>query len=106
VKKYPCCFAIHRAADAVLDLRAEHGLTDPELVEAVRVTVPVGGVSPLIYDRPATGLEGKFSMQYVLAAALLDGRVGLDAFDDDAVRRPAARALLARVTVHADPSIA
>lgn len=105
VKKYPCCFATHRAADAVLDLRAAHGLTDPEQVEAVRVTVPVGGVSPLIHDRPATGLEAKFSMQYVLAAALLDGRVGLDAFEDAAVRRPEARALLPRVTVHEDPGI-
>jgi 2-methylcitrate dehydratase PrpD len=106
VKKYPCCFATHRAADAVLDLRAEHGLTDPDRVEAVRVTVPVGGVAPLIHDRPETGLEGKFSMQYVLAAALLDGRVGLDAFEDAAVRRPEARALLPRVTVHEDPGIA
>jgi 2-methylcitrate dehydratase PrpD len=106
VKKYPCCFATHRAADAVLDLRAEHGLGDPDAVEAVRVTVPVGGVAPLIYDRPATGLEAKFSMQYVLAAALLDGRVGLDAFEDAAVRRPEAQALLARVTVHEDPGIA
>jgi 2-methylcitrate dehydratase PrpD len=106
VKKYPCCFATHRAADAVLDLRAEHGLTDPEQVEAVRVTVPVGGVSPLIHDRPVTGLEAKFSMQYVLAAALLDGRVGLDAFEDAAVRRPEAQALLPRVTVHEDPGIA
>jgi 2-methylcitrate dehydratase PrpD len=106
VKKYPCCFATHRAADAVLELRAENGLTDPEQVEAVLVTVPVGGVSPLIYDRPATGLEAKFSMQYVLAAALLDGRVGLDAFEDDAVRRPEAKALLPRVTVHEEPAIA
>jgi 2-methylcitrate dehydratase PrpD len=104
VKKYPCCFATHRAADAVLDLRAEHGI-DPALVEAVAVTVPVGGVSPLIHDRPRTGLEGKFSMQYVLAAALLDGRVGLDAFDDGAVRRPEAQALVPRVTVQEDPSI-
>ena len=53
-----------------------------------------------------TGLEAKFSMQYVLAAALLDGRVGLDAFEDAAVRRPAAQALLPRVTVHEDPTIA
>jgi len=106
VKKYPCCFATHRAADAVLDLRAEHGLTDPDQVEAVRVTVAPGGVAPLIHDRPATGLEAKFSMQYVLAAALLDGRVGLDAFEDAAVRRPAAQALLPRVTVHEDPTIA
>jgi 2-methylcitrate dehydratase PrpD len=104
VKKYPCCFATHRAADAVLDLRAEHGI-DPGQVDAVAVTVPVGGVSPLIHDRPRTGLEGKFSMQYVLAAALLDGRVGLDAFRDEAVERPAAQELLRRVTVHEDPAI-
>jgi 2-methylcitrate dehydratase PrpD len=45
-------------------------------------------------------------MQYVLAAALLDGRIGLDAFEDTAVRRPAAQALVPRVTVHEDPTIA
>jgi 2-methylcitrate dehydratase PrpD len=44
-------------------------------------------------------------MQYVVAAALLDGRVGLDAFEDAAVRRPEARALLPRVTIHEEPSI-
>ncbi|HXM55496.1 MAG TPA: MmgE/PrpD family protein [Candidatus Dormibacteraeota bacterium] len=104
VKKYPCCFATHRAADAVLDLRAEHGL-DAGQVDAVAVTVPVGGVSPLIHDRPRTGLEGKFSMQYVLAAAVLDGRVGLDTFRDDAVRRPEAQALVPSVIVREDPTI-
>jgi 2-methylcitrate dehydratase PrpD len=105
VKRYPCCFATHRAADAVLDLRREHRL-DAGLVEAVTVTVPIGGVSPLIHDRPQTGLQGKFSMQYVLAAALLDGRVGLDSFTDEAVRRPEAQELLPRVTVREDAGIA
>jgi 2-methylcitrate dehydratase PrpD len=62
-------------------------------------------VSPLIHDRPTDGLQGKFSMQYVLAAALLDGRVGLDAFEDRAVQRPEAQALLPRVAVHEDPGI-
>lgn len=104
VKKYPCCFATHRAADAVLDLRTEHGLEAAQ-VEAVTVTVPPGGVSPLIHDRPRTGLEGKFSMQYVLAAALLDGGVGLDAFADASVQRPEAQALLPLVTVHEDAGI-
>lgn len=105
VKKYPCCFATHRAADAVLDLRTRHGILAPAQVEAVTVTVPVGGVSPLIHDRPTNGLEAKFSMQYVLAAALLDGRIGLDAFRDEAVHRPEAQALLAHITVHEDAGI-
>jgi 2-methylcitrate dehydratase PrpD len=104
VKKYPCCFATHRAADAVLDLRAEHGFA-ADGVEAVTVIVPAGGVAPLIHDRPTTGLEAKFSMQYVVAAALLDGHVGLDAFADAAVRRPRAQAMLPRVAVVEDPSI-
>jgi 2-methylcitrate dehydratase PrpD len=102
VKKYPCCFATHRAADAVLALRAEQDL-DPGQVEAVTVTVPVGGLAPLIHDRPQSGLEGKFSMQYVVAAALLDAGVGMAAFGDDAVRRPEAQALIRSVSVREDP---
>jgi 2-methylcitrate dehydratase PrpD len=105
VKQYPCCYATHRAADAVLALRSAHGL-DGRGVEAIEAVVPVGAVQPLIHPRPASGLEGKFSMQYVLAAALLDGRLGLDSFSDAAVARPEARDLLARVSVHEDPAIA
>ncbi len=104
VKKYPCCFATHRAADGVLDLAGAHGIRADD-VEAVRVTIPVGGGQPLIHDRPQTGLQGKFSMQYVVAAALLDRRLGFDSFSDAAVLRPAAQALLRRVTVVEDPAI-
>jgi 2-methylcitrate dehydratase PrpD len=50
-----------------------------------------------------TGLEGKFSGEYVVAAGLLDGRVGLDSFSDDAVLRPAVQELLRRVEVVESP---
>ena len=52
---------------------------------------------------PTTGLEGKFSLQYAVAATLLDGRPGIESFTDEAVARPAAQALLARVEVDAAP---
>ena len=32
--------------------------------------------------RPKTGLEGKFSLQYTAASALLDGKVGISTFTD------------------------
>lgn len=102
VKRYPCCYNTHRAADATLALTAELRADD---VAAVQVTVPVGGLLPLIHPRPRTGLEGKFSMEYVVAAGLLDGALGLRTFSDDAVRRPAAQALLGRVTTVEDPDI-
>jgi len=96
VKLYPCCYATHRAIDAVLELRAAYGVSPADVAE-VRVEVNRDGLLPLRGAPPATGLEGKFSLEYCLAAALLDGRVGLAAFSDDAVLRPAARELMAKV---------
>ena len=101
VKKYPCCFQTHRALDAVLALRAEHGLAAAD-VTSVAVRMPPGASVALIHPRPGTGLEGKFSMEYTVAAALLDGRVGLASFEDAAVQRDAAQALIPRVTTTVD----
>lgn len=95
VKRHPCCYYIHCAADAALDL-LEEGVR-AEDVEQVLVTAEPGGLAPLIHHRPRTGLQGKFSMEYGVAAALLDGRLALAAFTDDAVRRPEAQELLRTV---------
>jgi 2-methylcitrate dehydratase PrpD len=60
---------------------------------------PAAALQPLNRHRPRTGLEGKFSSEYVLAACLLDGRVGLSTFTDAAVGRADAQDLLRRVTI-------
>ncbi|MCR0982724.1 MmgE/PrpD family protein [Roseomonas populi] len=101
VKKYPLCYATHRALDAVLHLRAEHGVTLDE-VEAVHVHASPGALAPLIHHRPTTGLDAKFSMEYAIAAALADGALRLASFDDAAVRRPLIQAFLPRVTADED----
>jgi 2-methylcitrate dehydratase PrpD len=101
VKNYPCCFGTHRAIQAILDLRRENPLSI-DSVERVSVVMPRGAAAPLIHSRPSTGLEGKFSMEYCAAAALLDGHVGLSTFEDDAVQRPDAQTLLRRVTLEQD----
>ena len=97
VKKYPLCYATHRTLDGVLDLRAEHALTLGD-VRAVHVRTSAGALTPLIHARPQTGLEAKFSMQYAVTGALLDGAVLLSSFTDEAVRRPEAQAFLPNVT--------
>jgi 2-methylcitrate dehydratase PrpD len=98
VKKYPCCYQTHRIADAMLALREQS--LDAEQVRAVAVTVQPGGQQAIIHHRPTTGLQGKFSAEYVVAAALLDGHVNLRSFTDEAVQRPAAQSLLTRVALH------
>jgi len=104
VKRYPCCYATHRAADAALDLVREHELRAADVASA-EVVVPPGGLEAVTRDRPRTGLEGKFSLPYVVAAAMLDGRVTLDSFTDAMVQRPEAQALLRSVRPVEDPKI-
>jgi aconitate decarboxylase len=54
---------------------------------------------------PRTGLEGKFSVQYTLATALLDGAVTLSSFTDARLQRPDMQALLGKIAVTMTPDI-
>jgi 2-methylcitrate dehydratase PrpD len=81
----------------------ELGAVAADRVARIVVRTPGATLQPLIHRRPITGLEGKFSLEYALAATLLDGRPGFDSFTDDAVARPAARDLAERVDVSATP---
>lgn len=96
LKKYPCAYPMHRAIDAMLRLRANLGITPANTAEVVCRVAP-GALRILPFDRPKTGLEGKFSMEYALAVGILDGRYDCAAFGDDAVRRPEIQALFGRV---------
>jgi 2-methylcitrate dehydratase PrpD len=101
LKRFPCCYASHRAMDAVLTLRARLGFEAGD-VERVECRMPPGGMRVLTYHRPRTGLEAKFSLEYALAAGVEDGGYTLASFSDAAVQRPAVAALLDRVAAHED----
>ena len=58
---------------------------------------------PLIHHRPQDGLQGKFSLEYAAAAALLDSYAGFGSFTDEAVRRDEARRLVGLVETKLDP---
>jgi 2-methylcitrate dehydratase PrpD len=102
IKQYPCCAFTHRALDGILALVQQHQLSATDVV-AVECRVGRPTIEVLIHTRPQTGLEGKFSMQYCLAAALLDKRIGLLSFSDEKVRRPEAQQLFERMTVRLHP---
>jgi 2-methylcitrate dehydratase PrpD len=76
IKKYPVCYAAHRAIDGVLHLRADHKL-DTTAVKRVIVHVSPTNRKVLKYPRPETALEAKFSMQFACASALVYGEVSL-----------------------------
>ncbi|MFQ5873096.1 MAG: MmgE/PrpD family protein [Dehalococcoidia bacterium] len=102
VKKYPCCNNVHRTLDATLEIVDRHR-PSPGEVAGVKVITPPGEDLALIYSRATTGLEGKFCMQYCVAAALLDGKVDPATFDDEQVARRGVQSLSSKVSLVADP---
>ncbi|MCO5090227.1 MAG: MmgE/PrpD family protein [Bosea sp.] len=101
VKKFPCCLSVHIAVQTVLDMLAESAIPAAD-VASIRVAVEPRGLTALIHHRPVSGLQGKFSMEYCVAAALIDGALGLESFTDEAVQRPEAQALLRKVEAMTD----
>jgi len=102
IKMYPCCYALQRPISAIAELAGKAALQAGD-VERIELRTPAATVVPLIHHRPDTGLQGKFSLEYAVAAALLDGHPGFASFTDAAVRRDAARRLGGLVEARLDP---
>jgi aconitate decarboxylase len=101
-KKHPSNYFTHRPIDAALALREAHGV---EAHDIDRVHVLFPHFDYVNRPAPRSGLDGKFSVQYTTAVALVDGEVTIDSFTNE--RRYAAdvEALLPRVTLEMDASI-
>jgi 2-methylcitrate dehydratase PrpD len=102
VKRFPACASTHQSLDAVLDLIDLYAI-DPAAVTAVECGVSYMAPHQLIYDRAETGLQGKFSMPYCVAVALLDGTVGLAQFADERVRRADVQSLMPKIHMFVHP---
>src|SRR4029077_19968808 len=95
LKIFPCKFTTHYGITAALALRPK--ISAPAAIRAVRMLAPV--VPTGDRPHPRTGLEGKFSVQYTLAAALLDGAGTLSSVADGALHRPDMQTLLSKIAV-------
>jgi 2-methylcitrate dehydratase PrpD len=102
VKPYPCGIVAHPLIDAGLLLH-ERGV---EVDRVVRLKVSCNPLVPDLMGNldPLDGLQARFSAVHGLAVALLDGQVGLPAYETDRVRAADAIALRARVDLVPDPS--
>lgn len=95
-KRWPCCYCNHRSIGAMLPFLKQHDIK-AEDVEKVEIGFPPGSDTALIHTNPQTGLEGKFSIEYVATAMLLDRKVNIDTFEDAMVQRPEVRKLMPSV---------
>jgi 2-methylcitrate dehydratase PrpD len=105
-KPYPCGTMTHPYIDCARALAAR-GIAADDIAEIV-CEVAEGTVhrlwAPLAdKQRPPNGYAGKFSTPYCIAAALVRGNVGLDAFTDEAVKEAPVVALAGKVRYEIDP---
>ena len=101
IKLFPSQFGTHFGITAALELHPQ--ITATAAIRQVILTAPV--MAYVDRPRPKTGLEGKFSLQYTAAAALLDGKVGIPTFTDQRLAEPDMQKLLEKIEVRLDPTI-
>ncbi|MBI4528956.1 MAG: MmgE/PrpD family protein [Deltaproteobacteria bacterium] len=104
LKLHPCSAPQFLAADATLHLIREHNIRceDVKIIEL--------RVNPLRYKRHyrptvESGLQGKFTINYVCAVALLDGRLERESFSDAKAKEPNVQKALKLVDVIVDETI-
>ena len=78
IKRFPAQLPMQNPIEAVLNLRQQHNL-QADMVDHLTIQMRGRGHSGSL---PPSGLDGKFSVEYCSAAALLDGGVGIETFTD------------------------
>jgi 2-methylcitrate dehydratase PrpD len=100
-KPYPCCHYNHAYLDCALELRAAHAIV-AESIETIEVCVPAAEV-PIVCEpaeskaRPRTTYEAQFSLPFSVAAAFVDGHVGVDTYTRARLADPRVLSLASRV---------
>jgi 2-methylcitrate dehydratase PrpD len=103
IKPYPSCRGTHPGIDATLGLSRQEQFDVSDIVE-----VEVRGSAWIIegaaiYHSPKTATEGKFSVEYCVARALLDNEVAMKHFTDDKVTEPTIKELISKIKYVPDP---
>ena len=95
IKRFPAQVYMQNVIEAALNLREENGL-EGDAIEQVTIRRRGRGHSGPV---PRSGLDGKFSVEYCAAAALLDGQVGIDTFTDERRFAPDMEDMMGRISV-------
>ncbi len=104
IKPYPSGSLSHPAQDLILDLVRGHDL-HAEDIASIDVGTNSNVPNALIYPMPKTALEGKFSIPFCMAVAVLDRKAGIAQFTDRKVKSPAVVEMMKRVTLYVDEEL-
>ena len=93
IKRFPTCSPAHRPIEGLLALRQRHGFTADD-VESVESDFHLRSLSR---TDPQEAIAGPNSMPFILAVALLDGKVTLEQFTDEKIHDPRVRSVMEKI---------
>jgi 2-methylcitrate dehydratase PrpD len=100
IKPYPCCRFGHGAIDLAIMARQD-GIKANAIA---RIGVRIYRTDVLTYhNEPKNPVDAQFNLPYMIAVALLRGRVGLEDFTEEAIRAHDVLDLCGKVAVTDDP---
>jgi 2-methylcitrate dehydratase PrpD len=103
-KLYPCCGSGDGAIDGIFSMIEEHNIK-AEGVKSIECFANEHKVRNLKYHRPLTGMEAKFSLEYWLTIALLEGKVGISQFGDQKVNDPRVQEFMKKIVFSVSPGM-
>ena len=96
IKLYPCAGVLHPVLDLTLNLRARQNI-EAKNIDRIRVGLDAKAALPLVYENPKDNLQAKFSLNFAVAVALVDGEAGLKQFTAERLHDPKVKRLMKRV---------
>ena len=96
LKPFPSGSLAHPAMTGLLQLLNGNDIT-PEQVAKINVKTSQHIHQTLMHHRPKSELEAKFSLEFCMAALLLERKCGLNQFSDEYVNRPDVQRTIALV---------
>ncbi len=103
-KNHACCGHTFAAIDGALELQKLMHVR-PEDIATIRVATYRPALEVAGNPAPITAPEARFSIPFVVATALIHGKVRLAAFGADRLADPQIRALMQRVELSIDPEL-
>jgi 2-methylcitrate dehydratase PrpD len=104
LKQFACCGSTHPAVTMALQLRQQETFS-PQDIEKVDIMPHRRRLPHTNNPDPQTPLAAKFSVQYAVARALVNGAVRLDDFEGDAHFDSKVRAIMAKTTAMPHPDM-
>lgn len=90
-KPWPCCMGNHGCINAALNIMEQNDI-NPDDITSIHAEVPTVAQAVCVpledKKRPKNAINAKYSLPFTVSAAIIDGNVSLNSFEDDQLTRP------------------